>query len=129
MLYIIYKFDDHHLVKPLADAIRRAVPAIKVFMFEPDRTPKFWHWRAVRNLRKSRLVLVFESLSGEEQTAGKHIAWEIRKAEKLHTRMVVVCRDPTHNRLPRFPAVALADITAFVTKEFNHREDTAICMN
>lgn len=123
MLYIIYKFDDYPLIKPIIDDIRKALPDTAVFMFEPDRTPKCWHWHAIRNLRKSRLVLVFKSLSEEEQAAGKHILWEIRKAEKLKTRMVAVCRDPDRHNLSPLQAIALADVTAFVKNEFHHKED------
>ena len=107
MIYIIYSFDDYPLIKPLTDEIRRLLPDTPVFLFEPDRAPRFWHPRATRHLRKSHLVLVFEPLSGEQTEAGKHISWEIRKAEALHTRMVAVCRDPAHNRLSHLPAVAL----------------------
>ena len=112
MIYIIYAFDDYPFIKPLVDDLRDALPDTAVFLFEPAHAPRFWHRRAVRHLRKSRLVLVFEPLSGKTTEAGKHISWEIRQAVKQKRRMVTVCREPVGET-----AIAFEDVTAFVTKE------------
>ncbi len=96
-IYVIYKFDDYQRVKTEIDKINTDFAKDKtnkhsIFMFEPNRTPRLWHRYAAKKLKDSQLVLIFDSLSGDN-TVGKHISWEIKKAEKLKKRIVVFKSD------------------------------------
>ena len=94
-IYVIYKFDDYEIVKKKIDEISKVIsPDSHIFMFENDCTSKLWRIRATRKLKECHLVILFDSLSGERNSIGKHILWEINKAEKLNKRIVVFKSDP-----------------------------------
>ena len=132
-IYIIYKFDDYPLVKQTVDRIRDVIPSDnRIFMFTPDKAPKLWHLRAIKKLRESHFVILFDSLSGDDQPVGKHISWELKRAEKLNKHIVVFKADPNaQNRSwyekdyseqkplsSRHKTVALQDAVDYMAKEF-----------
>ena len=120
-------------MKQTTDEIRAILPNdFKMFMFEPKKTPKNWHKRATEKLKESQLVLLFDSLSGDNNPVGKHISWEVKKAEKLNKRIIVFKKDPKAEnrswydfdyseidpRKPRYKTVAFEEAVSFMQKEF-----------
>ena len=94
-IYVIYKFDDHALVKETVENIQKTIPAgNSLFMFEPNRKSKFWRLHAKRKIKESQMVILFDSLSGDKTTVGKHISWELKQAEKHGKRIVIFKTDP-----------------------------------
>lgn len=94
-IYIIYKFADHQIVKEYLDRIREVVSTdCSIFIFPNDPKPKLWRWRAARKLKESQLVIFFDSLTGKGTDVGKHVSWELRKAERLGKKILVFKADP-----------------------------------
>ena len=78
-IYVIYKFDDYKIIKEKISEIQKVISKDNIiFMFEPDRTPKMWHYHAIKKLKDSQLVILFDSLSGDNASVGKHISWELK---------------------------------------------------
>lgn len=140
-IYVIYKFDDYQRVKEVIDKIntdfaKDETKKHSIFMFEPNRTPRLWHRYAAKKLKDSQLVLLFDSLSGDN-TMGKHISWEIKKAEKLKKRIVVFKADPDSQnrswyekdysekdpRRSRLKTLPFKEAYAFVKKECDWKMD------
>ena len=89
-IYVIYKFDDKETVEETISKIREEIPAENhIFMFPADKSIKNWHHYALRKLKDSQLVILFDSVSGKRKDIGKNICWELKKAEKLGKRIVV----------------------------------------
>lgn len=132
-IYVIYKFGDYSIVKRTVDEIKAAIgEGSSIFMFEPEYTKKTWHLRALQKLKESQLVLLFDSLSGDETCVGKHISWELKKADKLGKRVVVLKsypqsqnrswyqydyseKDPRHSR---FQTIPIEEAVNFMKKEY-----------
>ncbi len=94
-IYIIYKFNDYTIVKETVDNIRDAISAEhSIFMFEPNRKPKFWRFHARKKLKESNLVLLFDSLSGGKSEVGRHISWEVKYAAKQDKKVLILKTDP-----------------------------------
>ncbi len=142
-IYVIYKFADSDIVKAKVDEILAAISdkdesgkekfgeKNSIFMFEPNKTPKNWHSYAKQKLKDSQLVVIFDSLSGDYNSVGKHISWEIKQAEKLNKRIVVFKsdiesknrswyeegyskQDPKHSR---YKTVKIDDAVDFMVEE------------
>ena len=132
--YVIYKFGDYDTVKKIVNDIRKVVSDEgTVFMFEPDGAPRRWHDYARKKLRESQLVILFDSLSGETTSVGKHISWQLKMAEKLKKRIVIFKADPdSKNRSwyenaysdqapprPRYQTKPLSEAVEFMRGECN----------
>lgn len=132
-IYVIYKFADYALVKETVDKIRDVIPSEnRIFMFTPDRAPRLWHYRAMKKLKESHYVILFDSLTGENNPVGKHISWELKKAEKLNKHIVIFKADPdAQNRswyekdyseqnplCSRYKTVPIHDAVTYMAKEF-----------
>ncbi len=140
-IYVIYKFDDYKIVKDILSKIKEEIDECNsIFMFEPDCNNKNWHSRALQKLKDSQLVVLFDSLSGERNSVGKHISWEVKKAERLGKRIVVFKadpdsqdrswyeydyseQDPMHSRFQTFPLSEAAD---FLKRECGWQMDNAL---
>lgn len=132
-VYVIYKFNDYNAVKETLSKIKKVTsPKVSFYMFEPDCNYKSWHSHAVKKLKESDLVILFDSLSGEESCFGEHILWEIRKAEKLKKQIIVFKSDPDSNnrswyeydyserapRYPRYKTFSLDESIDFMRREY-----------
>ena len=137
-IYVIYKFDDYKIVREITENIKNAISEdSSIFMFEPDRTPKLWHFYAAQKLKDSQLVILFDSLSGDNSQVGKHILWELKKAERLNKRIVVFKSDPNSQnrswyeydyseqdpRHSRYETVPINEAVDFMKKECGWRID------
>lgn len=93
-IYVIYKFDDYDMVKGTLDAMKKSVPNASFFLFSPQRAPRLWHRYAKKKMRDSQLVIFFDTLSASDTTVGKHIRWELAKADRMNKRIVIFKKDP-----------------------------------
>ena len=140
-IYVIYKFSDYPIIKETISKIQAVISSENsIFMFEPDNTPKFWHLYAEKKLKDSQLVILFDSLSGEDGVVGKHISWELKKAEKLKKRIVIFKSDPdSKNRSwyeydysdqaplqSRYKTIPLNEAVKFMEKECGWQIDDSL---
>lgn len=131
-IYIIYKFHDYDIVKETVDKIRKAIPdEHSIFMFEPNRKPKFWRFHARKKLKESQMVLLFDSVSGGKQDVGRHISWEVKYAAKQEKKIVILKTDPLSvdrtwyeldyseqdPRHSKYKTIPIADAVSFMQKE------------
>lgn len=132
-IYVIYKFNDYESVKKTLGKIQKVTSSnVSFFMFEPNCSYKNWHNYALKKLKESDLVILFDSLSGDDDFMGKHILWEIHKAEKLKKQIVIFKTDPdSKNRFwyeydyseqdprhPRYKTFSLDDAIGFMKEEY-----------
>ena len=133
-IYVIYKFADYELVKPTIDQIKKKIPdSDSIFMFDPNRKPKLWHYHALKKIKESHMVILFDSLPGDGINVGKHICWELKQAEKYQKQIVVFKthpdatdrswyvpdyseKDPLH---PRYNTIPVTKAIEYMEKECN----------
>ena len=128
-VYVIYKFADHGVVAQALENVQSNLSdENRLFMFRQNHEGKNWRTEAIRNMKDSQLVVLFDTFTGKGLTAGKHIAWEMAKAKKLGKRVVVFAdSQKTAEEYACYECKELDAAAGYLTKEFSWSLHENLC--